>query len=104
REDLDADDDALDARRADQRRIANVACLFAEDRAEQLLFRRQLRLPLRRDLADEDVARLDRRADADDAALVEVAQVTLTNVGDIARDFLGAQLRVARLDLELFDV
>ena len=60
-EDLDADDDALDARRADERRVAHVAGLLAEDRAQQLLFRRQLGLALRRDLADQDVARLDRR-------------------------------------------
>src|SRR5262249_46926048 len=77
REDPHADDDALDARRARQRRILHVSGLFTEDRAEQLLFRRELRLPLRRDLADEDVARLHVRADADDAALVEIAQVAL---------------------------
>ena len=61
REDPDADDDALDARRAGQRRVLHVAGLLAEDRAEQLLFRRELGLALRRDLADEDVARLDAR-------------------------------------------
>ena len=74
-EDLHADDDALDARRADERGVADVAGLLAEDRAQQLLFRRQLRLALRRHLADEDVARLHVGADADDAAVVEVAQV-----------------------------
>ena len=104
REDLDADDDALDARRADQRGVAHVAGLLAEDRAEQLFFRRQLGLALRRDLADEDVARLDRGADADDAAVVEVAQVAFRHVRDVARDFLGPELGVARLDLELLDV
>ena len=75
-EDLDADDDAFDAGRADQRGVAHVAGLLAEDRAQQLLFRRQLRLALRRHLADQDVARLDVGADADDAALVEVAAGT----------------------------
>src|SRR4026209_2104538 len=48
-EDLDADDDAFDARRADQAGVTDVAGLLAEDRAQQLLFRRQLRLTLRRD-------------------------------------------------------
>ena len=104
REDPHADDDALDARRAGQRRVLHVAGLLAEDRAEQLLFRRELRLALRRDLADEDVARLDVGADADDAALVEIAQVAFRHVRDVPRDFLGAELRVARLDLELLDV
>ncbi len=103
-EDFHADDDALDARRADERRVANVARLLAEDRAEQFLFRRQLRLALRRDLADEDVARLDVRADADDAAVVEVLEESLRHIRDVARDFFRTQFRVARLDFELLDV
>src|SRR5438046_2069859 len=85
-------------------RSSRSARSFAEDRAQELLFRRPLRLAFRRDLADQDVARLDRRADADDAALVEIPQERLRDVGDVARDLLGAQLRVARLDLELLDV
>src|SRR5205814_9056867 len=91
REDLHADDDALDARRADQRGVAHVTGLLAEDRAEQLLFRRELRLAFRRDLADEDVPRLDRRADPDDAALVEVREVALADVRDVAGDLFRAQ-------------
>ena len=90
--------------RADERGVAHVAGLLAEDRAQQLLFRRQLRLALRRHLADQDVARLDGRADADDAALVEVAQVAFTDVRDVAGDFFRPELGVARLDLELLDV
>ena len=104
REDLDADDDPLDARRADEGGVAHVAGLFAEDRAEELLFRRELRLALGRDLADQDVARLDRGADPDDAAVVEVGEVAFRHVRDVAGDLLGSQLRVARLDLELLDV
>ena len=104
REDLDADDDALDARRADERRVADVAGLLAEDGAQQLLFRRELGLALRRDLAHQDVAGLDRRADPDDAAVVEIAQERLRHVRDVPRDFFGPELRVARLDLELLDV
>ena len=103
-EDLHADDDALDAGRADERRVAHVARLLAEDRAEELFFRRQLRLALRRDLADEDVARLHVGADADDAAVVEVLQEPFRDVRDVARDFFRTELRVARLDLELLDV
>src|SRR4029453_2865745 len=103
-EDLHADDDALDAGRADERGVANVARLLAEDRAQQLLFRRQLRLALRRHLADQDVARLHGRADADDAALVEIAQIAFTDIRDVAGDFFRPELGVACLDLELFDV
>ena len=51
----------------------DVAGLLAEDGVQQLLLGRELGLALGRDLADQDVARLDRGADADDAALVEVA-------------------------------
>src|SRR4029450_364466 len=93
REDPHADDDALDARRTGERRVLHVAGLLAEDGAEQLLFRRQLRLALRRPLADEDVAGLDVGADADDAALVEVAQVGLRDVRDVPRDLFRTELR-----------
>jgi hypothetical protein len=47
---------------------------------------------------------LDVGADADDAALVEVAQRLLADVRDVARDLLAAELGVADLDLELLDV
>ena len=66
-EDARVDDDAADARRDAQRAVAHVAGLLAEDRAEELLFRGELRLALRRDLADEDVAGLHLGADAHDA-------------------------------------
>jgi hypothetical protein len=42
--------------------------------SEEALFRRELGLALRSDLADEDVAGAHFRADADDAVLVEVAE------------------------------
>ena len=104
REDLHFDDRAVDTRRADERSVLNVARLLAEDRAEKFLLGRQLRLALRRDLADEDGAGLDLRADAYDARLVEVAEHVLADVRDVARDLLGAELRVARLYLQLLDV
>ena len=103
-EDLHVDDGALDARRAVERSVANVAGLFAEDRAQQLFFRRQRGFALRRHLADEDVAGLDGGADADHAAFVEVAQEALVDVGNVARDFFGTELGVARFDFVLLDV
>ena len=57
-----------------ERVVLHVLAGPAEDRVQQLLFGRQLALALGRDLADQDVARLDVGADADDAVLVEVAQ------------------------------
>src|SRR6185312_14093781 len=103
-EDADVDHRALDTRRAGEGSVANIAGLFAEDGAEQLLFRRELGFALGRDFADEDVVVLDLGADADDAALVEVAQRMLADVGDVAGDFFRSQLRIAGLDLELLDV
>ena len=94
-----------DARRHAQRRVLHVGRLLAEDRAQQLLFRRQLRLALRRDLADQHVARLDFGADVDDARLVEAAELRFAErARDVARDFLRPELGVARDDRQLLDV
>src|SRR5467141_349018 len=103
-EDLDVHDGALDARRAVERSVANIAGLFAEDGAEQFFFRRERGLALRRNLADEDVTRLHDRTDADHSALVEIAEERLADVGNIASDFLGAELGIARFDFILLDV
>ena len=103
-EDADIDHRAFDTRRAVERSVANIAGLFAEDGAQQLLFRRELGFALGRDFADQDVAWLDCGADADDAALVQVAQARLGDVGNVARDFFRSQLGVARFDFELLDV
>src|SRR6185312_5020664 len=46
----------------------------------------------------------DLGADVDDAVLIEVAQPVLADVWNVARDLLGAELRVARLHLVLLDV
>src|SRR6185312_3820637 len=71
---------------------------------EEALLRGQLGLALRSDLADEDVAGPDLRPDVDDPLLVEVLEGLLADVRDVAGDLLGAELRVARLDLVLLDV
>src|SRR5204863_6108583 len=72
REDFGVHHRAFDTRRAIERGVLDVPGLFAEDRAQKFLFRRELSLALRRDLAHEDVARLHRCADADNSALVEL--------------------------------
>ena len=87
-----------------QRRVAHLAGLLTEDRAQEALLRGELGLALRRDLADEDVAGADLGADADDAALVEVLEDVLREVRDVAGDLLGAELGVAGVDLVLLDV
>src|SRR5687768_1330214 len=100
----DVDHDAALAVRQPQGRVADLARLLAEDGAQEALLGGQLGLALRRDLADQDVAGLDLGALVDDPVLVEVAQALLAHVRDVARDLLGAQLRVAGLDLVLLDV
>ena len=84
--------------------VADLAGLLTEDGPQQALLRRELGLALRRDLADEHVARAHLGADADDAALVEVAEDVLRQVRDVPGDLLGAELGVAGVDLVLVDV
>src|SRR2546427_2143423 len=103
-EDLDVDHDSALAVRHAQARVAHLARLLSENRAEQALLSRQLGLALRRDLAHQDVALLDLGADVHDPALVEVAQRVVRDVGDVARDLFGTELRFARLGLVLLDV
>src|SRR5262249_51740376 len=101
---LRVDDDPLDAGRYLEAVVLDVLAGPAEDRVQQLFFRRQLAARLGRYLADQDVAGADVRADADDAVVIEVAQCLRRDVRDVARELLLAQLRLADLDLELLDV
>ena len=78
--------------------------LGTEDGAQQALLGSQSALALRRDLADQDVARADLGADTDDAVLVEVGKHVLGEVRDLAGDLLGAKLGVASIDLVTGDV
>src|SRR3989440_4862506 len=103
-EDLDIDHDAALAVRYAQRGIAHLARLLTEDGPQQALLGRELRLALRRDLAHQDGAGWALRADIDDAALVEVLQRLIADIGDIAGDLLRAQLDVAGFDFVLLDV
>jgi hypothetical protein len=97
-------DDAVSAGRNLQRSVLHVRGLFTEDGAQQTFFRRQFGLGLRRDLADENVAGLDFRADADDAVGPEVFQRFIAEVRDVARDFLRSELGVAGGDFKFINV
>ena len=81
REHLHVDDRAAGALVDAQRRVLHVRSLLAEDRAQQLFFRRQRGLALRRDLADQHVARVHFSADVDDARLVETAELHFARFG-----------------------
>ena len=104
REDFAIDNGAFDSGRAVERRILHVAGLFAENRAQQFLFRSELGFALGRHFAHQNVARLHRGADADDAAFIQIAQEGIRDIRNIARDFLRPQLGVAGLDFELLDM
>ena len=103
-EHLDVDDLAGLAVGHLERGVADLAGLLTEDGAQQALLGGELGLALRRDLADQHVARPDLGADADDPALVEVGEDLLAQVRDVTRDLLGAELGVAGVDLVLVDV
>ena len=103
-EHLGVDHDAALAVRHLEGGIAHLARLLAEDRAQQALLRGQIGLALGRDLADQNIAGVNLRADADDTALVEVLESVLADVGNVARDLLGAELGVAGVELILLEV
>src|SRR5690606_21100893 len=93
-EHLYVDDSALGASRHAQGGVLHIGRLLTKDRAQQLLFRRQLGFALRRDLAYQDIARADFGADVDDTRLVQLVQRSLTHVGDVRGDFLWADLGI----------
>src|SRR4029434_740331 len=43
-------------------------------------------------------------SNANDAALIQIAEHVLTDVRNVARDLFRTKLRIARFDFELFDV
>ena len=100
----DFDNGAVVAGRETERSVPNIGSLLAEDRSKQLFFRRHRRFALRSYLSNQNVARPDLGADVNDASLVQVPQRFLADVGDVASDLFRSQLRVARGNLELFNV
>jgi len=103
-EDAHLDDRTRNAGRKLERSIAHIGGLFAEDGAQKLFFRRHRAFALRRDLPDENIARLHFRADIDDARFVEILERFFADIGNVARDLLGAELGIARHDLKLLDM
>src|SRR5690606_37519113 len=95
-EDLYVDNGTLGAGRHAQGGVLNVGRLLTEDRAQQFLFRSQLGLAFRSDLANQDVARADFGADVDDTGFVQLVQSSFTHVRDVGGDFLWAELGVTR--------
>ena len=104
REYLHVDHRPRDTRGHAQRRIFHVGGLLAENGTQQLFFRRELGLALRRHFTHEYVARLDLGADVHDARFVEARQLRFAQRADIAGNLFGAELGVARHDRQFLDM
>ena len=103
-EHLAIDNRAFHTRRAVERSIFYVARFFAEDGAQKFFFRRQLRFTFRRYFANQNVARLHRCADADDAAFVQIPKEAFRDIRNISCDFLRSQLGIAGFHFQLFNM
>src|SRR3989344_1300886 len=84
--------------------IFNISSFLAEERPEQALFGSKLALALRRNLADENVARTHLGANADDTIFGQVLELRLTYVRNIAGGHLRTKLGITNIDSELSDV
>src|SRR5438477_9466308 len=104
RRNLHIHDDPVGAGWNGQRRVFHVSGFFAENCAEQSLFWREFRFAFRRNLADENVARLHFCADANDSVRSEIAQSFFADIRNVSGDFFGTEFGVAGADLEFIDV
>ena len=103
-EDLHIHHGALDTRGHLEAGVSYVTRLLTKDRSQELFLGGQLGLALGRYLADQDVAGCHGGADTDDAAVVQILEGRLGDIGNVPRNLLGTQLGVPGLDLELLDV
>ena len=104
REDVGVDHDAADTRRNAQRGVANVAGLFAEDRAQELLFGRSWVSPFGVILPTRMSPGFTSAPMRTMPLVVEVLEGLFADVRDVARDLFLAELGVAGDALELLDV
>jgi len=100
----DVDHLAVHAVRHAQRGVLYFAGLLTEDRPKQALFRAQLGLTSRRNLANENVIWMNLGANADNAVLIEIRQALLADIRDVSRDLFGTQLGIAGIALVLLNV
>ena len=84
--------------------VAHIFGLFTKDCTQQALLTAELLLTLWCDLADQNITRLNLRANLHNTALIQVAKAILTHIGNIARHDFWAKLRLAHLDGIVLDV
>jgi len=71
-----------------ERGIAHLACFLTKDCTEQALFGCKLGLTLRGNLTYKNITCSDLCTDADNTALVKITESVITNIGNVASDFL----------------
>ena len=98
REEVGADDNALERGRCLKRSVLDIAGLVAEDGTEKFLLGGGVRLSFGSDLTDHDVTGHDMCADTYDTALVEVFGGVFAEVGDIGGEFFHTALGLAHLE------
>ena len=96
--------DAVCAGRYRQGGILHIRSLLPENCAKQSLLRRQLGFALRRNLSDQDISRLNLRADANNTVWPEVTERFFAHIRNVTSDFFRPKLRVASTDLEFVNV
>src|SRR5690554_5599339 len=104
REDLHVNDGAYHARGHAQRGVLDVGSLLAKDGAQQFLFWRKLGFALGRYLAHQHVVGTHFGADVDNARVVQTIKLGFGQVADVAGDFFGTQLGVARNHRQFLDM
>ena len=84
--------------------VAHILGLFTKDCTQQTLLTAELLLALWCNLADQDITRLNLRANLHNTALIQVAKAVLTHIGNIACHDFWTKLCLAHLDGVVLDI
>ena len=80
-----------------QRRVAHISGLLAENSAQQPFFRREFGLAFGRDLADQDIAGMNFGANTDNAFRIQILELFLADIRDVACYHFGPKLGFAHV-------
>src|ERR1017187_7923758 len=78
--------------------------LLTKDSTQEFLFRCQLGLTFGSNLADENILWANLSTHINDAALVEILQTFLTNVGDVTCNLFGTEFCITSINLIFLNV
>ena len=85
-----------------KRVIAYFSCLLTEDSAEESFLSSELCLTLRSYLTNENIARVNFRADAYDTVFIKVCKSIVADIRDVACDLFRSEFGIAAFDLVFF--